>query len=827
MASQSDQFSKARDKALSWFHHKGWDAFDFQKKTWEAYWQGKSGLVNAPTGSGKTYSLWVAAALDQYIHPEEYPSGNALYVLWITPLRALAKDIRSAMQQFCLDNEIRWEVALRTGDTTPNQRALHKKRAPQAMVITPESLHILLSQSDYPHYLKNIKSIIVDEWHELLGTKRGVATELAISKIKQLTDHKVRIWGVSATIGNMGQARRVLLGEDLYKEAVTIKADVQKRMQIESVLPDEVEKFPWSGHLGTNLLPKILPIIQASKTTLLFTNTRSQTELWYQAILKYAPELAGIIAMHHGSIEQDIRQWVEDALHAGKLKCVVCTSSLDLGVDFRPVDTVIQVGGPKGVSRFQQRGGRSGHQPGSTSKIYFVPTHSLELIEGAAIRKAIREKRFESRKPLEKSMDVLVQYLVTLAVSGGFHARNIFMEVKQTYAYRLLTADEWKWALDFITTGGKTLGAYDEFTRVYEDDGVFKIINRKSAMRHKLSIGTIVGDPVLKVRMTKGGYLGTVEEHFVTKLNPGETFWFAGRNLEFVQLKDLTVMVRPSKRKSGRTPAWGGGRLPLSSMLSDVIKEKLSEANDGVYQDIEMETIRPILELQASWSKIPDDRTLLIERTTTKYGYHVFIYPFEGMFVHEVLASLVAYRISKLTRISFSISMNDYGFELLSDQEVPITEALELDLFSEENLWEDINQSLNKTEMAKRKFRDVATIAGLIFQGYPGKNIRAKHLQASSSILYDVFDTYDSENLLIKQALEEVMTLQLEQSRLFEAIRRINQMEIKLIDTEKPTPFAFPILVDSIRRENLTSEQLSDRVEKMQLQLERYVETKS
>ena len=523
--------------------------------------------------------------------------------------------------------------------------------------------------------------------------------------------------------------------------------------------------------------------------------------------------------MHHGSIDQDIRIWVEDALHEEKLKCVVCTSSLDLGVDFRPVDTVIQIGGPKGVSRFFQRAGRSGHQPGAVSRIYFVPTHSLELVEGAALRQAIKEKKFESRKPLEKSMDVLVQYLVTLAVSGGFKAIKILEEIKTTYSFRLLNSEEWKWALDFITTGGKTLGAYDDFSKVYVEDGVYKIINTRAATRHKLSIGTIVGDPSLQVRFMKGGSLGTVEEYFVSKLNPGDTFWFSGQNLEFVQIKDLTVLVRKSKKKSGITPAWGGGRLPLSSLLSDVIKKKLGEARQGQFLDPEMQKIKPILDLQQDWSMIPDNNTLLIERTETNHGHHIFMFPFEGMFVHEVLGGVIAYRIGKVTKISFSISINDYGFELLSEESVPLEEALELDLFSEENLMEDIGHAINKTELATRKFRDVATIAGLIFPGYPGKNIRAKHLQASTSILYKVFDEYDHSNLLIKQAMDEVMTLQLEKSRLLEAVRRIAQQKIILKDTKRPTPFAFPILVDSIRRHSLSSESIADQIAKLQVQI--------
>ncbi len=807
--------------AYDWFKKKGWSPFSFQEDAWKAYLEGDSGLLNAPTGSGKTYALWIPTILEFLRENPPVEVSPAVRVLWVTPLRALAKDIQRAMQEVCDDLDLRWQVGLRTGDTASGERQRQKKQAPQALVITPESIHVLLSQSDYPNFFKNLRAIIVDEWHEVIGTKRGVATELALSRLKALNGAPLKIWGISATIGNLPQAKRVLLGEDLYKNGVTIKTDMEKEVVVESVLPDEVEKFPWTGHLGTTLLPKILPIINHSDTTLLFTNTRSQTELWYQAILKYAPELSGVIAMHHGSMDQNIRGWVEEALHAGKLKLVVCTSSLDLGVDFRPVDVVIQVGGPKGISRFFQRAGRSGHQPGSISKIYFVPTHSLELVEGAALRDSILAKQFESRKPLEKCLDVLIQYLITLAVSGGFKPLQILEEIKTTYSFRLLSAQEWQWCLEFITTGGKSLGQYDEFARVYNDDGVYKIINKKAATKHKLSIGTIVGDPALKIRFITGGYVGTIEESFISRLNTGDSFWFAGKNLEFVRIKDLTVLVKKSSRKSGLTPQWMGGRLPLSSMLANKIREKLEQAVKGEYGDVEMKTIKPILDLQSKWSEIPSRKKLLIEKTKTRFGHHLFVYPFEGMFVHEVLAGIVALRISRIRPISFSISMNDYGFELLSDQPIPIEEALEEDLFNEDNLFQDMQESINMTEMAQRKFRDVATIAGLLFQGYPGKGIRSRHLQASSGILFKVFEAYDAGNLLIRQSMEEVLTLQMEHSRLLEGMRRINGQRIVVKETVKPTPFAFPILVDMFRRQNLTSEQLSDRIAKMQMQLEK------
>ncbi len=806
--------------ALQWFESKKWTPHQFQIDAWQAFLEGKSGLLNAPTGSGKTYALWMPCILEFLKNHEPSEVLPEVQVLWVTPLRALAKDIQRAMQQVCDDLDLRWSVGLRTGDTTTTERQKQKKKAPQALVITPESIHVLLSQSDYPNFFKSIKAIVVDEWHEILGTKRGVALELAISRLKSLTDHRLKIWGISATIGNLPQAKRVILGEDLNIAGVVIRAEIEKKVEVISILPDEVEKFPWTGHLGTKLLPKIIPIVEQSKSTLLFTNTRSQTELWYQAILNQAPQLAGTIAMHHGSMDHDIRGWVEDALHEEKLKLVVCTSSLDLGVDFRPVDTVIQVGGPKGISRFFQRAGRSGHRPGEVSKIYFVPTHSLELVEGAALRESIEEKTFESRKPLEKSLDVLVQYLVTLAVSGGFRPLQILEEIKTTYSYRLLTGEEWNWCLDFITSGGKTLGQYDEFARVYNEDGVYKIINKKAATRHKLSIGTIVGDPALKVKFLSGGHIGTIEESFISRLSPGNTFWFSGRNLEFVRIKDLTVLVKMSNKKSGITPQWMGGRLPLSSMLAEKIKEKLELAAEGLFDDVEMQTIKPILDLQSSWSEIPTRKSLLIEKTKSRFGHHVFIYPFEGMFVHEVLAAVTALRISRILPISFSMSMNDYGFELLSDQEIPIEEALEVDLFSEDELMQDVYESINMTEMAQRQFRDIATISGLIFQGYPGKNVKSKHLQASSGIIFKVFEEYDKDNLLVRQSMEEVMNMQLEHSRLFEAVRRINQHKIVLKHTKKPTPFAFPILVDTVRRQKLTSEQITDRIVKLQRQLE-------
>jgi ATP-dependent Lhr-like helicase len=688
---------------------------------------------------------------------------------------------------------------------------------PAALVTTPESIHVLLAQKDSEKVFKNVKAIIIDEWHELLGSKRGVQMELALSRIKHISPKPIKIWAISATIGNLDEAAQVLLGTD-FSKAEIIKAKIDKKIIVETIMPDVVEDLPWSGHLGIHMLPKILPILDQNTSTLLFTNVRSQTEIWYHKMIEKVPDLAGQMAMHHGSLDNEVRQWVEEALHAGKLKCVVCTSSLDLGVDFRPVDAVIQAGSPKGIARFFQRAGRSGHQPGATSKIYFLPTHSLELIESAVLQEAIDQMQFESRTPLTKSYDVLVQFLVTLAVGPGFYPEALLEEIKSTHAYKDLSLEEWQWCLEFITTGGNSLSAYDEYAKVeIEADGKFKVNNRRTAMRHRLSMGTIVSDPAIKVKYVTGGFIGTVEETFIAKLNVGDAFWFAGRNLELVRFKDMIAQVKKSTKKNSLVPSWGGGRASFSSLISDKIRRKLGEASIGKLIGPEMQKLKPLFDKQLRASIIPTEKQLLIEQFKTGEGTHIYVYPFEGKYVHEVMAALMAYRISVSQPITFSIATNDYGFELLTDQDIDITEYLELDLFSTENLLEDIYASINSTEMAMRKFRDIASIAGLIFQGYPGKGITYKHLQASSSMIFKVFKDYDPENLLLKQANEEVLTLQFEKTRLNSALARINQQEIVVKQIAKATPLSFPIMVDRLR-DRFTTEKLSDRIERMQVQ---------
>ena len=793
----------------SWLGEKGFEPFGFQLETWEKFGKNYSGMVIAPTGFGKTYSVFLAVITDFLNNPENYKDG--LQLLWITPLRALAKDIAKAMTEAIDEIGLDWKVAVRNGDTPQAERVSQTKKMPEILIITPESLQLLLAQKNNHRFFKNLKCVAVDEWHELLGSKRGVLVELALSQIISY-QKKLKIWGITATIGNLDEAMEVLIPYPIKKTKVVAKE--KKKIDILPIFPDEVEILPWAGHLGAKLVDKVVPVILHSNTTLVFTNTRSQAEMWYQLLLKEYPDFAGQIAIHHSSIDRELRIWIEENLSSGYLKAVISTSSLDLGVDFKPVDTVIQVGSSKGVARFLQRAGRSGHSPFETSKIYFVPTHSLELIEVSALKEAVKQKIIEPRTLVVMVFDVLIQFLMTLAVGDGFEEKPLFERIRSTFAFSEITAEEWQSILQFITVGGGALKNYEEYHKVIIEDGIYKVKHRRIAMLHRMNIGVIVSDAMLKVKFLGGGYIGMIEEYFITRLKPDDKFILAGRVLEISHIKEMTVFVRNSKGKA-IIPSYLGGRLPLTSHLSHFLRLKLSDSLQAESSEKELKFLHPLLVSQEQNSHIPKDDEFLVEMIQTRDGHHLFMYPFEGRLIHEVMAALIAFRISKITPISFSMAMNDYGFELLSSQEIPIDEDILKDILSKENLIQDVMSSVNATEMARRKFRDIAVISGMVVQNYPGIQKNNKSLQASSGLIFNVLEDYSPENLLLKQAYAEVFNQQIDENRLVNAFKRIENSKIILKFANAFTPLSFPIKVDSLRQ-SLTSEDLDSRILRLQ-----------
>ncbi|MEO0507724.1 MAG: ligase-associated DNA damage response DEXH box helicase [Bacteroidota bacterium] len=805
--------------AENWFQQQGWKPFPFQKQTWKAFLQGKHGLLNAPTGSGKTYALWFPIVLDYIKRHPDYKTKHkkGLKAIWITPLRALSQEIKQSAERVVADLETQMTVGIRTGDTSTKERSRQKTTMPDLLITTPESLQLLLSSKGYDKVFKDCSAIVVDEWHELLGTKRGIQMELGLSRLRTVCNN-LRIWGISATIGNLEQGREVLLGpnSEALQNSILVKANLDKKITVKSIIPEQMETFPWRGHLGLHLLEEVVPIINNSKTTLLFTNTRSQCEIWFQKILEKHPEYAGEIAMHHGSVNKETRLWVEEAIRNESLKAVVCTSSLDLGVDFAPVETVVQIGGPKGVARFLQRAGRSGHRPGKESVIYFLPTHAMELIEASALQVAVRDNAVEDRLPYLNSYDVLVQYLTTLAVSDGFYPNDIFPEIKQTFCFQGITENEWQWLLNFLVMGSQSLKSYDEYKKVeVEEDGKFKVNSRAIAMRHRFQIGTIVGDASIAVRYQKGGYIGSIEEYFISKLKAGDVFTFAGRNLEFIRMKGMQAHVRNSTKRTNKVPSWMGGRLSFSAQMSALLRQEMYTADlEKAAQSDEIKALLPMFTKQREESIVPKPNEFLIETFKTRDGYHHIFYPFEGRGVHEAMSSLLSYRIGLLMPITCSLAFNDYGFEMLSDKPIDIQAVLDNNLFTSEYMLSDLQKSLNSNEMARRKFRDIAVISGMVFTGYPQKGIKMKHLQSSSQLLFDVFRDFESDNLMFQQAFTETFEHQLEEGRLRLALERIAKQEIIWKQCERPTPFSFPIITDRLR-EKLSNEKLADRIKRM------------
>ena len=817
---------------LAWFKQRGWKPFTFQREVWAAMAAGRSGLLHASTGSGKTYAVGFgalarAAALRvpvTRLGPQAPgPHAPPLGVLWLTPMRALAADTLRALQLPLTELGTHWTLGMRTGDTPSAERARQDRRFPTVLVTTPESLSVMLSRENAQAELQGVHTVVVDEWHELMGNKRGVQVQLALARLKRWNPDLV-VWGLSATLGNLADAMHALLGD---AEGQLVQGKVQKNLMIDTLLPEHPGRFSWGGHLGKQMQLPVVAEIEKSGTTLVFVNVRSQAEIWYQLLLQERPEWAGVVALHHGSLDRSVREWVEAGLKEGRLKAVVATSSLDLGVDFLPVERVLQIGSAKGIARLLQRAGRSGHAPGRASRITLVPTNTLELLEAVAARRAAKVGTIEQRATPAKPLDVLVQHLVTVALGGGFTADALFDEVRTAHAYRALTRDEFQWALDFVEKGGASLAVYPEYHRVCFVEGLYRVPDRGIARRHRMQIGTIVSESSMNVAYLSGGRIGVVEEGFIARLRAGDCFLFAGRTLEYIRTQDMTAYVRRTEKKKGLVTSWAGAKMPLSNELADAVLEVLAAVAEGAapgqvntLREPELEAARPMLEAQLRLSRLPTPATLLIERFESREGQHLFIYPFAGRNAHIGLASLLAWRLARDAPNTFSLSINDYGLELLSALPVSAAPLCDASLFSADALLHDVLASLNSTELARRRFREIARVAGLVFTGFPGQPKSTRQLQASSSLFFDVFSKYDATNKLLTQAQTEVLGQELDIRRLSASLERMRGQRIEFVELKVPSPFALPLMVERFR-EKLSTEKLKDRLERMLKDMER------
>lgn len=786
------------------FKNRGWKPFPFQEQTWRAVLDGRSGLLYVPTGSGKTY----AAALGVFAKLMANPSKKKLRALYITPLRALARDIELALKEPIEQEGWPIKIEARTGDTKYSAKKKQLSSPADLMLTTPESLEILISQTEAVDILKNVEIVILDEWHELLSSKRGSLLELSLSYLRTLNP-ELQVWALSASIGNIEQAAQAAVSRGV--EPVVITSGSERKLDVECLLPEKLDRFPWTGHLGFALKEQLLHELDPEVSTLIFTNTRMQCERWFQTLNEMRPDMADQIAIHHSSLSREDREIAEEGIKNGDIKWVVCTSSLDLGVDFQPVERVVQIGSPKMVARMLQRAGRSAHRPGGKSRLLFVPTNAWEILELEALKASLAEGQIEARRPLHKPIDVLIQHMMTLACGPGLNLDEFRLALADTFSYSSVTQGELAWCIKFLTQGGESLGNYPQYKKLVFDpeDGCYHVYNRAQVQTHRMSIGTIVTRESVMITYANRSKIGSTDESFVAKLKSGDVFQFAGKRLQFIMLKDMVAYVRASKAPTNVVPSWGGNRFPISETLSHAFRHVLNAPHAGLDA-----LLLPLLGTQRQMSLVPGPDTLLIEYWSSKEGEHLFVYPFEGRLVHEGLGQLWALRFAKREPATFSFSANDYGFEILAPAGYRFKTLFDDDFFASDDLQNDISHSLHISEMSQRQFREIAQISGLIFTGYPGSPKSGRQKQVSSSLLYQVFAKYEPTNLLLKQSRDEVLFSSLESERMANTLKRMAGLNVVWKHLFSPSPLAFPLVVERVAS-HLSNESLEKKVERL------------
>ena len=798
---------------LDWFKSQDWTPFPFQEKVWQAYLNGESGLLSVPTGSGKTYAAFGGPFIDLLSY-EPLDSAQPLVAIYISPLKALVRDIAQALMKPISDLKLPYHVEIRTGDTSQAARARLRERLPHILITTPESFGLLLAEKDAEARLSGVRALVVDEWHELLGTKRGSLLELTVARLREFAPH-LKTWALSATIANLPTAAKVAVG--LSQKPTLIAEKLKRTVRIDSILPASKQNFPWYGHSGLRLADDVVAQIDTNVSTLIFTNTRSQAERWFHELLRRRPDWESILALHHGSIDRAERERVENGVKSGALRVVVATSSLDLGVDFPQVEKAIQIGSTKGLARALQRAGRAFHQPGKSTVLTVLPTNQMEILEVAALRTGLAAGELENREPLKAPLDVLVQFVLNCAFGRGFRVEKLLQTVQSTYSFSDVSAATFDRIKEFTVLGGTALQAYPQFQKLVEVDGRFVFANPRVARLHRLNMGTILSDGGVLVKFPKGQTLGVIDESFIAKIKPGQSFQFSGRTLQLIQLRDMNALVRLSKAKDVTSSVWNGTLFPISAVLSKYLRQEvaqLSEDLDQSHSSPEQVAFRPAALIQRRLSQIPAMNELLIETMTSRDGHHLFIYPFEGRLVHEGLGHLLAFRLSQLKRNTISVSATDYGFELLAAEPFGDVAEIKPKLTDVAHLETDIQESLNFPELAKRAFREVARVSGLIQQGIPGKNKSIRQLQMSSSLLFDVFKKYEPDHPLLYQAEQDVRTNQLQLERLTRVMEQIAERKFILRRLDSLTPFSFPLYLERVKS-RLSTESLEDRIERI------------
>lgn len=765
----------------SWFAARGWSPHPHQLSMLDAAEAGRSALLIAPTGGGKTLAGFLPTLIDLDRRP-----CQGLHTIYVSPLKALAVDIHRNLTVPIAEMGLEVSAETRTGDTPSHKRARQRRRPPNILLTTPESLALMLSYADAGQIFGKLACIVCDELHALADNKRGDLLSLGLARLATLAPGARRV-GLSATV-----ADRAALARWLSPTAGRTPGDVEivlgrggVRPEMRVVVPEA--RMPWAGHMALFSLPEIYAAIREHGTTIVFVNTRAQAELIFNG-LWHLNDDALAIALHHGSLSAERRRKVEAAMAAGRLRAVVATSSLDLGIDWGSVDLVVQVGAPKGASRLLQRLGRSNHRLDRPSKAMLVPANRFELLECRAAVEAVEAGELDGEPPRVGGLDVLAQHVTGTACSAPFDPDALYEEVTRARPYADLSRSDFDDVVEFVATGGYALGAYERFRRLKVDEsGRYRVVDRSVAQRYRMNIGTIVEATTLKVRLGRR-LLGEVEEYFVQGLVPGDTFIFAGEMLRFEGLREMEVQTSRAAGDEPKVPAYAGGRLPLTTQLAARVRAILSDRSRWSLLPAD---VQEWLRIQAWRSVLPGPGGLLVETFPRGSKYHLVAYCFEGRNAHQTLGMLLTRRMERLGLGPLGFAASDYVLTVWS-----LREARDIEyLFAEDMLGDDLETWMAESSLLKRTFRNVAVIAGLIERRHPGHEKTGRQVTFNSDLIYDVLRRHEPDHILLRATRADAASGLTDVRRVGEVLRRAKG-RITHRRLDRVSPLAVPVLLE-------------------------------
>ena len=779
----------------AWFAARGWKARPHQLDVLDLFQRGQDVLLIAPTGGGKTLSGFLPSLIDL---AEPRPEGAGIHTLYVSPLKALATDIARNLQDPVAEMGLPIRIETRTGDTPQNRRQRQRVTPPDILLTTPESLALLIAQDDAAHLFRDLRSVIIDEVHALAGIKRGDLLSLGLARLSRLAPQARRI-GLSATVAWKDAIAAYVSADGQAGNLTVLDVPDPAPPDLSIMLPQG--HLPWAGHMGLAAAPDILARVKQAGLTIVFVNTRAQAELMFQDIWRINEETLPI-AIHHGSLDVAQRRKVEAAMAAGRLRAVIATASLDLGIDWGAVDQVIQVGAPKGVSRLLQRVGRANHRMDETSHAILVPANRFEVLECEAARQGVAARELDGDPPRPGGLDVLAQHLLGLACAGPYHPDDAFDDVRRAAPYAALDRATFDAVLGFVENGGYALQAYERYAKLFRDSkGVLHLRHPRIALQYRMNIGTIVEAPMVRLRLGRGPVLGEVEEWFISQLSEGDTFMFAGRLLKFIRLRETWAEVVDGGGGTPKVPAYQGARMPLTTGLAARVRAIM---NDPAQWAAFPEPVQEWLSLQQERSVLPGRDDLLVETFPRQDLWYLVAYCFEGRNAHQTLGMLLTRRMERLGIGPLGFVATDYVIAVWSAHP-----PRDLDvLFSEDMMGDDLESWMAESSMLRRTFRNVAVISGLIDRQMPGAERSRRQVTVNTDLIYDVLRRHQPDHILLRATWEDAKGGLTDLGRVAGMLRRVKG-RVHHMPLDRVSPLAVPIILD-VGRERVAGQAQED-----------------